>query len=95
MDICATFMVDGEEAELGESSQGSFDNPAMPPEAVAALDGALGDARLDAAFHQSLAAAGGNRSLCRHAALRAVFEAVPRIAELEQISISLAHSCTI
>jgi hypothetical protein len=48
-DVSAAFVADGEAAEAAEPSQGTLDHPAMPSQALGAVDPAPGDPRLDRA----------------------------------------------
>lgn len=51
-DMSAAFVADGEAAEAAEPSQGTLDHPAMPSQALGAVDAAPGDPRLDRASAQ-------------------------------------------
>ena len=48
-DASAAFIPDGETAETAEPCQGTLDDPAMPPQALGAVDPAAGNPRLDRA----------------------------------------------
>ena len=57
-DILPALIADREAAEASEPGQGSLDHPAMAAQALAAVDPAPGDARLDAACATGPAATG-------------------------------------
>ena len=54
-DVEASLVADGQAAKAAEPCQRSLDHPAVPPQALAALDAAPGDARLDRSPAQRVA----------------------------------------
>ena len=54
MDICAALVTDGEATEAAEPRQRAFHDPAVPAQALAAVDPASGDPGLDPASVQDL-----------------------------------------
>jgi hypothetical protein len=55
-DVGASLVADRQPSEAAEPGQGSFDHPAMPSQALAALDAAPGNTRLDRTPAQRLLA---------------------------------------